>query len=344
VGDEELRKVARRLLELADEAGSPIVVMGHRNADPDAFASALVLRDILRSHGFDARLVFPEGLSQASKRLAREILGKEPGDVEDEPPSESAMAVVVDTASPEQLGGLAQFALQVILVVVDHHASNRLVERAALSLYDPSARATAELVYLLATRGLGFELTRQHLELLLAGIVYDTRHFILSNARTLYVAAEMLEQGARLDRVLAALQSPPMDISEKIARLKAAKRMQVVRAGDYLIAFTHVGAYESSAARAILDLGADMVLVVSERGKETRIIGRARKGIVEKLGIQLGRDIMEPVARSLGGGGGGHSQAAGASVPASLEKTMSQLVLHVEKLLRSKGLQPQPIT
>lgn len=320
------------------------MVMGHRNADPDAFASALVVRDVLRGHGFDARLVFPEGLSQASKRLAREILGTEPGDVEDEPPSESAMAVVVDTASPEQLGALAQFATQVILVVVDHHASNQLVERASLSLYDPSARATSELVYLLASRGLGYRLERRHLELLLAGIVYDTRHFILSNARTLRVAAEMLEAGARLDRVLAALQSPPMELSEKIARLKAAKRMQVVRAGDYLIVFTHVGAYESSAARAILDLGADMVLVVSERGKETRIIGRARKGIVEKLGIQLGRDIMEPVARSLGGGGGGHGQAAGASVPASLERTMSQLVLHVEKLLRSRGLEPQPIT
>ena len=331
-------------MELAEEAGSPIVVMGHRNADPDAFASALVIRDLLRSRGFDARLVFPEGLSQASKRLAREILGREPGDVEDEPPQESAMAVVVDTASPEQLGGLAQFALQVILVVVDHHASNRLVERARLAVYDPGARATSELVYLLASRGFGERLSREQLELLLAGIVYDTRHFILSNARTLRVAAEMLEQGARLDRVLSALQSPPMEISEKIARLKAAKRMQVIRAGDYLVAFTHVGAYESSAARAILDLGADMVLVVSERGRETRIIGRARKGIVEKLGIQLGRDIMEPVARSLGGGGGGHGQAAGASVPAGLEKTMTALVLHVEKLLRSKGLQPQPIT
>ncbi len=320
------------------------MVMGHRNADPDALASAVVIRDLLRERGFDARLVFPEGLSQASKRLVREILGVEPGEVEDEPPSESAMAVVVDTASPEQLGELAQFALQVILVVIDHHASNQLLERAALSIYDPGARATSELVYMLARDGFGVELDRRRLELLLAGIVYDTRHFILSDAQTLHIAAELLERGARLDRVLAALQSPPMEPPERIARIKAAKRMHAVRAGDYIVVFTHVGAYESSAARAILDLGADMVLVVSERGRETRIIGRARKGIVEKLGIQLGRDIMEPVARSLGGGGGGHGQAAGASVPASLEKTLSTLVQHVEKLLRSKGLEPQPIT
>ena len=339
-----MREKARRLIELAEEAGSPIVVTAHRNADPDAVASALVVRDLLRRRGLDARLVLPEGMSQPSKRLVREILGKEPREVEDEAPEESAMAVVVDTASPEQLGYLAQFALQVILVVIDHHASNQLVEKAALSIYDPEARATSELVYLLARDGLGEELDRASLELLLAGIVYDTRHFILSNAQTLRIAAELLEQGARLDRVLAALQSPPMELPERIARLKAAKRMHVIRAGDYLIAFTHVGAYESSAARGILDLGADMVLVVSERGRETRIVGRARKGIVEKLGIQLGRDIMEPLAQMLGGGGGGHKQAAGASIPASLEKTLAKLVEHVEKLLRARGLEPEPIT
>jgi len=332
------------MLELADSAGTPIVVMGHRNADPDALASAYVVREILRAEGYDARLVFPEGLSQASKRIVREIIGKEPGDVEDEAPEESAMAVVVDTASPEQLGELSSFALNVLLVVIDHHSSNKLVERAKVAIHDATARATSELVYLIATHVLGLELDREALELLLAGIVYDTRHFILSNARTLRIASELLEQGASLERVLKALQSPPMEPPERIARIKGAKRMHCVRAGDYIVAFTHVGAYESSVARALLDLGADLVIVVSERGSETRIVGRARKSIVEKLGIHLGRDIMEQLGRSLGGGGGGHVQAAGASVRASLERVFSEVVRIVENLLRSRGLQPQPIT
>ena len=341
---EWLREKTREMLELADSAGTPIVVMGHRNADPDALASAYVVREMLRAKGYDARLVFPEGLSQASKRLVREVIGKEPGDVEDEAPEESAMAVVVDTASPEQLGELSNFALNVLLVVIDHHSSNKLVERAKVAIHDATARATSELVYLMATHILGLELDRKALELLLAGIVYDTRHFILSNARTLRIASELLEQGASLERVLKALQSPPMEPPERIARIKGAKRMHCVRAGDYIVAFTHVGAYESSVARALLDLGADLVIVVSERGSETRIVGRARKSIVEKLGIHLGRDIMEQLGRSLGGGGGGHAQAAGASVRASLERAFSEAVRIVENLLRSRGLQPQPIT
>ena len=341
---EWLREKTREMLELADSAGTPIVVMGHRNADPDALASAYVVREMLRAKGYDARLVFPEGLSQASKRLVREVIGKDPGDVEDEAPEESAMAVVVDTASPEQLGELSNFALNVLLVVIDHHSSNKLVERAKVAIHDATARATSELVYLMATHILGLELDRKALELLLAGIVYDTRHFILSNARTLRIASELLEQGASLERVLKALQSPPMEPPERIARIKGAKRMHCVRAGDYIVAFTHVGAYESSVARALLDLGADLVIVVSERGSETRIVGRAKKSIVEKLGIHLGRDIMEQLGRSLGGGGGGHAQAAGASVRASLERAFSEAVRIVENLLRSRGLQPQPIT
>ncbi len=339
-----LRERGPRILELAERAGTPIVVTAHRNADPDAYASARALRDVLRSEGFDARLVLPEGMSQPTKRLVKEVLGVEPSEAEDEPPEESAMAVVADTASPEQLGSLADFALKVILVVVDHHDSNRLVEYATLKLYDPSARATSEIVFMLAEKVLGVELSREVRTLLLAGIVYDTRHFVMSTPRVLRVAADLMDLGAELDKALKALQSPSMEISERIARLKAAQRAHVFRASDYLIAVTHVGAFESSAARSLLDLGADLAIVVSEHGSEVRIIGRARKGIVEALGVNLGRDIMEPLGKLLHGSGGGHAQAAGASVKTSLERAVDTVIDVLRKLFESKGLKLEPVS
>jgi phosphoesterase RecJ-like protein len=159
----------------------------------------------------------------------------------------------------------------------------------------------------------------------------------------LRVAASIMEQGASLDKVLKALQSPPPDISQRIARLKAAKRMHVLRAGELIIAITHVGAYEASAARALLDLGADVAIIVSEHGAETRVVARARKDAEEKYGIHLGRDIMEELARRLGGGGGGHSQAAAVSTQASLERVIGEVIKVVEELLRKRGLEPQPL-
>jgi len=330
-------------VEVLDEAGTSIVVTAHRNADPDALASAIAMRECVCKLGYDARLLLPEGMSQPTKRLVREVLGVEPEEVEDESPEESAAAIVVDTASFEQLGKLAEFVRNIdLLVVIDHHESNKLVEKASIAIHWPQARATSEIVYMSVEKVLGIELEKTTRTLLLAGIIYDTRHFVMANSTTLRVAADLMDVGANKDRALKALQSPSMEAPERIARLKAAQRMHVFRANDYLVTVTRVGAYEASVARALLDLGADIAIVLAERGAETRVIGRLKKHIVERLNISLGA-IMEELARLLGGGGGGHQQAAGATVKANYERTLEAIIQALKRLFREKGLQLEPL-
>ena len=330
-------------MEVLDEAGTSIVVTAHRNADPDALASAIAMRECVCKLGYDARLLLPEGMSQPTKRLVREVLGVEPEEVEDESPEESAAAIVVDTASFEQLGKLAEFVRNIdLLVVIDHHESNKLVEKASIAIYWPQARATSEIVYMLVEKVLGIELEKTTRTLLLAGIIYDTRHFVMANSTTLRVAADLMDVGADKDKALKALQSPSMEAPERIARLKAAQRMHVFRANDYLVTVTRVGAYEASVARALLDLGADIAIVLAERGAETRVIGRLKKHVVERLDISLGA-IMEELARLLGGGGGGHQQAAGATVKANYERTLEAIIQALKRLFREKGLQLEPL-
>lgn len=330
-------------MEVLDEAGTSIVVTAHRNADPDALASAIAMRECVCKLGYDARLLLPEGMSQPTKRLVREVLGVEPEEVEDESPEESAAAIVVDTASFEQLGKLAEFVRNIdLLVVIDHHESNKLVEKASIAIYWPQATAASEIVYMLVEKVLGIELEKTTRTLLLAGIIYDTRHFVMANSTTLRVAADLMDVGANKDRALKALQSPSMEAPERIARLKAAQRMHVFRANDYLVTVTRVGAYEASVARALLDLGADIAIVLAERGAETRVIGRLKKHVVERLDISLGA-IMEELARLLGGGGGGHQQAAGATVKANYERTLEAIIQALKRLFREKGLQLEPL-
>ena len=339
-----MREKAKKLVEVLDEAGTPIVVTAHRNADPDALASAIAMRECVRKLGYDARLLLPEGMSQPTKRLVREVLGVEPEEVEDESPEESAAAIVVDTASLEQLGKLAEFVQNIeLLVVIDHHESNKLVEKASVAVYWPQARATSEIVYMLVEKTLEIELERTTRTLLLAGIIYDTRHFVMANSTTLRVAADLMDAEADKDKALKTLQSPSMEAPERIARLKAAQRMHVFRTDNYLVAVTRVGAYEASVARALLDLGADIAIVLAERGAETRVIGRLKRHVAEKLNISLGT-IMEELARQLGGGGGGHQQAAGATVKADYERTLEAVIQALKKLFREKGLELEPLT
>ena len=56
-----------------------------------------------------------------------------------------------------------------------------------------------------------------------------------------------------------------MDLSEKIARLKASQRMKVYRKGDWIIATAEVSSFQASVARGFLNLGADVAIIVGEK-------------------------------------------------------------------------------
>ncbi len=340
-----LLRQAERLLTLVEKAAKigAVAVTAHRNADPDAVASLLVLAKLIEdTTGVTPVPVLPEGMSQPSKRVVREVLGLDPSSIASTLPEDTSILVIVDTASIGQLGVFAEEVRRLPILVVDHHDSNSLVPIALESVYDPTARATSEIVYMMLSHW-NTQVDEKLLTVLLAGIVYDTRHFTMSSPRVLRIAAELMEKGAKLEQALKALQSPPMEMPERIARLKAAQRMHVYRVGDFIFAVTYVGAYESSVARALLDLGADVAIVVSERARETRVIGRARRGIVD-AGFNLGRDLMEPLAKMLGGGGGGHAQAAGASVHASLERVMDAVVELIKSWATLRDLRLEPVT
>ncbi len=340
---EALRESARKVLREILDTETPIVVTAHRNADPDAIGSAIVVRNAIRRLDRDARLLLPEGMNQASKRVVRELLGVEPDSVEDEVPEESGLAIILDSASIEQLGHLADFVKNVDYIVIDHHEKNNLVSDAIASVYDPCARATAELVYI-SVQEWGVEIEPGEAAVLLAGIVYDTKHLRQSTARTLRIAADLMDRGASLERVLKALQSPPMDFSERVARLKAAQRLQVYRieGRQVLIGVSHVKAFEASASRAILDLGADAAFIVSVKDGRARVIGRALKSFIEATGLGVA-DILEEVGARIGGSGGGHPQAAGASGRATLEEAMSVLIEVLREKLGEKGLRLVPL-
>jgi nanoRNase/pAp phosphatase (c-di-AMP/oligoRNAs hydrolase) len=102
-----------------------------------------------------------------------------------------------------------------------------------------------------------------------------------------------------------------MQISEKIARIKGATRTKHYKVNNQIFTFSYTSSYESSLARALINLGADFALTVaSQEDKETRISMRCTKAFVEKNNINLG-DIANRFTSIFPGTGGGHSTAAG---------------------------------
>jgi nanoRNase/pAp phosphatase (c-di-AMP/oligoRNAs hydrolase) len=124
-----------------------------------------------------------------------------------------------------------------------------------------------------------------------------------------------------------------MDYSERTARMKACRRAKIVKISDWMIALSHVSAFQASAARALVDLGAHAAAVAGKRDDSVEISFRCTREFNKETGIHLGKDIAKPLGEQLQGMGGGHAAAAGANGVGDVEAAIKLcLKLFKEKL------------
>ena len=114
------------------------------------------------------------------------------------------------------------------------------------------------------------------------------------------------------------LLTSPMDYSEKVARLKAGQRAEVASYGRWAVVFSHLGSYQSSGARALISLGADMAAVGGEEKGEVRVSMRSTNEFSVLTGVHLG-DLASQLGTEFSGSGSGHPTAAGVNCSGSLE-------------------------
>jgi nanoRNase/pAp phosphatase (c-di-AMP/oligoRNAs hydrolase) len=192
---------------------------------------------------------------------------------------------------------------------------------------EEEASSTCEMIHRFFKEA-GVKLDAIEARALFLGIAFDTRHFILADSDTIKTVADLIDAGVDVKQTLTLL-SLPASYSERVARLKAAQRVKLKKIGKWLIALSHVGAYQASAARALMRLGAHVAVVAGKREDVLRISLRADREFYEKTGIHLGRDLAKPLGEHVQGMGGGHSTSAGINgagdVESSLEKCMKLL-------------------
>jgi nanoRNase/pAp phosphatase (c-di-AMP/oligoRNAs hydrolase) len=111
-----------------------------------------------------------------------------------------------------------------------------------------------------------------------------------------------------------------MDFSERVARMKACRRAKLIKLENWMIALSHVSAYQASAARGLIDLGAHMAAVAGQKNGKIEISMRCTRDFNQVTRIHLGRDIAKPLGEFLQGMGGGHATAAGVNGIGNVEK------------------------
>jgi len=328
-----------KITELIDNRNANLaVLLCHINADPDAVCAALAMAQLLTR--LRPNLNIEIAAAQGPSRLSKHLLNSLPAELTMQPHIEQAdIIVLLDTNTIQQLGEWSNRvkASKAALVVVDHHASHPQTENlATLSVSDETASSACEIVYRLYKEA-QVSLTTVEAKAIFLGIAFDTRHFVLASSTTFKVIADLIDAGVKAEETLSLL-SLPMDTSERVARLKASKRVKLIRINDWIIAFSSVSAFQASAARGLISLGAHVAVVAGEKAEKIQISMRAAPDFYKKTGVHLGRDIAKPLGEYLHGMGGGHAVSAGVNGSGEVKNSLKRCAkLLKEKLGRPKN-------
>jgi len=170
------------------------VLTSHARPDGDAIGSALALAGILRKMGKSAEVILSDSVPVIYKPLpfsntiihATHVNGR----------YEAAVILECDSVQRTRLQGLdRQF-----LISIDHHATSKPF--ADVNWIDPSACATAEMIYRLAISA-GVEITPEIATCLYTAVLTDTGSFgyAPTNARTFELAKHLVEHGADAPKI-----------------------------------------------------------------------------------------------------------------------------------------------
>lgn len=310
-----------RLVKLIRKAKS-VLIIGHQNSDPDAVCSAYALAVLVRRLNRKIKVTFasPAGVSKLSKQILHTI----PLEVTEQPEmSGMDMIVTVDTNTLQQLGELQEPVLQSgkPLVMIDHHAPHpENAKTATFVICDDKATSTCEMILEMYKQS-KLVPNRAVCQTLLVGLLVETGHLSIATRRTFESAYSLVRSGADPEEARE-LTRATMDDSERIARIKSAQRVRMVRAGKWVIALSEVGSYHASAARALIALGAHLAIVAGKRNEDLTVSFRATREFSSETGMHIGTDLANPLGMRMNGMGGGHTTAAGANVKGNVNDAL----------------------
>ena len=334
------RVVASALQELITGSDN-VLVMGHRFSDLDCLGSAVALAAAARNHGRPAYV-----MTQRSKTLARELIERYEeagrGDIFIEPDeampllTRRSLVIITDTHNPKMLEWNPLYENAQTVVVIDHHRKMvDYIDNAVIFYHEPYSSSASEMVAELVQYLGSGALSRLEAEALLAGIMLDTRSFVMkAGVRTFEAAAYLRKLGA--DTV-------------EVKRMFSGS-MEMYRKKTAIIARAEL--YKNTAIACDQEGGPEVRIAASQAADELLSI----KGVDASFTLFDDNGSINISARSLGDfnvqlvmeaiGGGGHLTMAGALLKdTGMDQAKRRLVqaidAHLEERERSLAAQLQ---
>ncbi len=322
------------LIKIVDKHQS-FVISSHVRPDADAIGSETALAEILEQMGKTVAIVNPSAMPGAlrfldptqSIRLISTPEGKQAVE-------QAEIHLIVDTSAWAQLAdvGVAMRAAQSRKIVIDHHVSSDHLN--ATEFKDTSCEATGSLIFDLA-RYVKTIISPLMATRLFAAIATDTGWFRFPATRgeTYRIAGELLDHGAVPHDIYRQLYEQG-SISRTRLTGRVLSRVVLECEGRFAHTFASQGDFQELNASPpdTEDLVNECLRIA---GTRAAIIAVEMPNRMIKVSFRSrqGLDIAQ-VAEQFGGGG--HRQAAGATLPGPLTEALTRVVAAVKQKIETE--------
>lgn len=315
-----------------------ILILSHVNPDGDAVGCVLGLSHLLRSFGKQPIPLILRALPDYCEALpgSDSIICYQPG----QQLPQHDLVWVVDTAAINRLGDVYREHRELLLskpmLVIDHHATNDGI--GIVNLVNTDYPSCAELLLDLA-KAMQFEMTAAAATCLLMGLITDTQSFQIprAGAASMRRAAILIDHGA--DQALV-VQSVYRSIPPSTLRVSGMALAQLQQEGG--LYWLHISRAMLQAAGAEEDASDDTVSR-AQALKGLRILALFREQADGQTKISLRSVPGIDVARiAQQWGGGGHKQAAGATLPLAAHEAEAAVLPLLRQLLAEHNVQASP--
>lgn len=322
------RIVASALVELINSS-SDVLIMGHKFADLDCLGSAIGMAKAIKCLNKPVHIVLNLKRNLASCMVDRIIQAGEGAtiispDVALDSISKGTLLIITDTHAKALVESFEVYERCKQVVVIDHHRKVvNHIDNAVIFHHEPYASSASEMVTeLVQYFGDDCKLTYLEAEALLAGIMLDTRNFIIkAGVRTFEAAAYLRRLGADTVEVRNLFASS-MDSYQRKTRI-------VANAEIYKNCAISVCDFISDDLRIVAPQAADELLGIS--GVKASFVLYEQNETVYVSARSMGAVNVQIVMEKLGGGG--HHTMAGAQISnTSCDKVRQTLLEIIESV------------
>jgi phosphoesterase RecJ-like protein len=295
-------------------AAQRVVIISHERPDGDAVGSLLALTLSLERAGKNITPVLLEGVPSRFNFL--------PGadKVTSDIPSDCDVLILVDASDLQRTGFPVETLPRQPDINIDHHPTN--TDFAKINIVNPKASATTEILYDVIPQ-LGLEIDIEVATNLMTGLITDTIGFRTDSVtpRSLEIASKLVSLGAPMAEIYSRTLNQRSFVSAQYwgKGLNRLERENGILWTSLTIEDRKAVGYTGSDDADLVNLlatieGIQVVLIFIEQiGGKVKVSWRSRPGV----------NVAE-IAFSFGGGG--HEQAAGATIEGYMQEIQERVL------------------